>query len=68
MTGIRTVFYWGAIENRLIMFTGDVEVTVDEIAVHVNSDGSLDESKTDLYIHAIRDNTSQIVEVCYFAI
>ncbi|XP_075247126.1 cadherin-23-like [Convolutriloba macropyga] len=48
--------------TKLNDIIGDVEVTVDEIAVHVNSDGSLDESKTDLYIHAIRDNTSQIVE------
>ena len=35
---------------------------VDDVAVHVSADGSLDNSKTDLYIHAIETGSNQVID------
>lgn len=38
-------------------------VNVDEFRVHVNSDGSIDKTRTDLYLHLVDRNDNSILEV-----
>lgn len=42
--------------------TGNI-VNVDDFKVHENEDGSVDKTKTDLYIHLVDRDDNSIVEV-----
>lgn len=42
--------------------TGAV-VNVDELKIHENTDGSVDKTKTDLYLHFVNQNDNSVIEV-----
>lgn len=38
-------------------------VNVDDLRVHANKDGSVDNTKTDLYLHLVNGDDHSVVEV-----
>ncbi|GBP37114.1 Cadherin-23 [Eumeta japonica] len=52
----------GYFDFRLAVVTGAV-VNVDDLRVHENKDGSVDNTKTDLYMHLVNGNDHSVMEV-----
>ena len=54
---------WNFAHFSSIFYFSGSQVYIDDVAIHVKSDGSLDETKTDLYIHCIENGTNQVMDV-----
>ncbi|CAH0553770.1 unnamed protein product [Brassicogethes aeneus] len=57
------------LRNRIEMFRGILGnvtgaiVNIDEFRIHANHDGSVDKTRTDLYLHLVNKNDNSILEV-----